>query len=176
MSAKHNMETLGAHPKYQKVRLVRVRRSAKHTWRCPSVACAGTACSISFHHYLIEEGIEHLQNRGCGIRAYAAACEGIVASRLVLYSGKSSQIRDLNSGTFGFVELALDKSTGQQVAVKFIERGDKVLSVLLFGHGLFCCGLEPPGTLSCTCAGCVPIAIVSANTLVSCSQRSSRKA
>ncbi|EIE22391.1 sulfur stress regulator [Coccomyxa subellipsoidea C-169] len=53
MSAKHNMETLGAHPKYQK-------------------------------------------------------------------------IRDLNSGTFGFVELALDKTTGQQVAVKFIERGDKV--------------------------------------------------
>ena len=38
------------------------------------------------------------------------------------------QIRDLNSGTFGFVELALDKTTGQQVAVKFIERGDKVLS------------------------------------------------
>ena len=37
------------------------------------------------------------------------------------------QIRDLNSGTFGFVELALDKTTGQQVAIKFIERGDKVL-------------------------------------------------
>ena len=36
------------------------------------------------------------------------------------------QIRDLNSGTFGFVELALDKVTGQQVAIKFIERGDKV--------------------------------------------------
>ena len=36
------------------------------------------------------------------------------------------QIRDLNSGTFGFVELALDKTTGQQVAIKFIERGDKV--------------------------------------------------
>ena len=36
------------------------------------------------------------------------------------------QIRDLNAGTFGFVELALDKSTGQQVAIKFIERGDKV--------------------------------------------------
>jgi serine/threonine protein kinase len=33
----------------------------------------------------------------------------------------------LNSGTFGFVELALDKKTGQQVAVKFIERGEKVL-------------------------------------------------
>ena len=37
-----------------------------------------------------------------------------------------AQIRDLNSGTFGFVELALDKTTGQQVAIKFIERGDKV--------------------------------------------------
>ena len=37
-----------------------------------------------------------------------------------------SQIRDLNSGTFGFVQLALDKTTGRQVAIKFIERGDKV--------------------------------------------------
>ncbi len=99
-----------------------------------------------------------------------------MSSRLVLYFGKSLQIRDLNSGTFGFVELALDKSTGQQVAVKFIERGDKVLSVLLFGHGLFFCGLGPPRTLTCTCGGCVPIAIVSANTLFSCSQSSSRKA
>jgi serine/threonine protein kinase len=35
-------------------------------------------------------------------------------------------VRDLNSGTFGFVELAMDKTTGQQVAIKFIERGDKV--------------------------------------------------
>lgn len=35
------------------------------------------------------------------------------------------QIKDLNSGTFGFVELALDKLTGQQVAIKFIERGEK---------------------------------------------------
>lgn len=36
------------------------------------------------------------------------------------------QIRALNSGTFGFVELCADRATGQQVAVKFIERGDKV--------------------------------------------------
>ena len=43
------------------------------------------------------------------------------------------QIRDLNSGTFGFVELALDKVTGQQVAIKFIERGDKV-HLLLCNH------------------------------------------
>ncbi len=38
----------------------------------------------------------------------------------------SVQIRDINSGTFGFVELALDKTTGQQVAIKFIDRGEKV--------------------------------------------------
>lgn len=36
------------------------------------------------------------------------------------------QVKDLNSGTFGFVQLALDQTTGRQVAIKFIERGDKV--------------------------------------------------
>ena len=36
------------------------------------------------------------------------------------------QVKSLNSGTFGFVELALDKLTGQQLAIKFIERGEKV--------------------------------------------------
>ncbi len=38
----------------------------------------------------------------------------------------SMQIKDLNSGTFGFVQLALDRTTGRNVAIKFIERGDKV--------------------------------------------------
>jgi hypothetical protein len=37
-----------------------------------------------------------------------------------------SQIRDLNSGTFGFVQLCKDRTTGELVAIKFIERGDKV--------------------------------------------------
>ncbi len=36
------------------------------------------------------------------------------------------QLKDLNRGTFGFVQLALDTQTGQWVAIKFIERGDKV--------------------------------------------------
>ncbi|CAD7697206.1 unnamed protein product [Ostreobium quekettii] len=38
------------------------------------------------------------------------------------------KIRDLNQGTFGFVQLAWDTKTTphQQVAVKFMERGDKV--------------------------------------------------
>lgn len=31
-----------------------------------------------------------------------------------------TQVRNLNSGTFGFVVLALDKTTGRQVAIKFI--------------------------------------------------------
>lgn len=39
------------------------------------------------------------------------------------------QIKDLNSGTFGFVQLALDRTTGRNVAIKFIERGDKVGSL-----------------------------------------------
>lgn len=38
----------------------------------------------------------------------------------------SSQIKDLNSGTFGFVVLARDKQTGEIWAIKFIERGEKV--------------------------------------------------
>jgi hypothetical protein len=36
------------------------------------------------------------------------------------------QVKDLNSGTFGFVQLARDRSTGELVAIKFIERGEKV--------------------------------------------------
>ena len=37
-----------------------------------------------------------------------------------------AQIRDLNSGSFGFVQLAKDKVTGKKVAIKFIDRGDRV--------------------------------------------------
>lgn len=35
-------------------------------------------------------------------------------------------MKDLNSGTFGFVQLCKDKTTGELLAIKFIERGDKV--------------------------------------------------
>ena len=38
----------------------------------------------------------------------------------------SVQVADLNRGAFGFVQLAKDVTTGEQVAIKFIERGDKV--------------------------------------------------
>lgn len=36
------------------------------------------------------------------------------------------KIKDLNSGTFGFVQLCKDKRTGEVLAIKFIERGEKV--------------------------------------------------
>ena len=36
------------------------------------------------------------------------------------------QVKDLNAGTFGFVQLARDIRTQEEVAVKFIERGDAV--------------------------------------------------
>lgn len=42
------------------------------------------------------------------------------------------QVADLNRGAFGFVQLAKDLTTGEQVAIKFIERGDKVTRLLPF--------------------------------------------
>ena len=36
------------------------------------------------------------------------------------------QIKDLARGAFGFVVLALDRHTGENVALKFIERGPQV--------------------------------------------------
>jgi len=35
-------------------------------------------------------------------------------------------IQYLNSGTFGFVQLCKDKRTGEQVAIKFMQRGDRI--------------------------------------------------
>jgi hypothetical protein len=52
-----------------------------------------------------------------------ASCR--VSKLLTLYD-VCMQVRDLNSGTFGFVQLARDKQTGELIACKFIERGDKV--------------------------------------------------
>lgn len=39
------------------------------------------------------------------------------------------QIRDIGSGNFGVAKLMRDKQTGELVAVKFIERGEKVGSL-----------------------------------------------
>lgn len=39
---------------------------------------------------------------------------------------QKKQIKDIGSGNFGVAKLMRDKATGELVAVKFIERGDKV--------------------------------------------------
>ena len=127
MSAKNNMETLGAHPKYQKV---------PHTSRTLAGRSCGleVPCILAMPRSLDHRGWPGLDlveawglrwGLGGSVVAAVALCKvQNISEHLPWYL----QIRDLNSGTFGFVELALDKSTGQQVAVKFIERGDKVLS------------------------------------------------
>lgn len=48
---------------------------------------------------------------------------------------KYKKICDLNRGTYGFVQLAQDVQTNELVAVKFIERGEKV-SMCIFGTAL----------------------------------------
>lgn len=39
------------------------------------------------------------------------------------------QVKDLNSGAFGFVVLARDKKTSEQVAIKFLAKGPKITKV-----------------------------------------------
>lgn len=56
------------------------------------------------------------------------------------------QLRDLNRGTFGFVQLALDTKTGLRVAIKFIERGDKVIKKPRTCSGIV--GSLPSGVVS----------------------------
>jgi serine/threonine protein kinase len=47
------------------------------------------------------------------------------------------QIRDLNSGAFGFVVLAKDKETNEQVAIKFLAKGPKITKVFLSSEPWF---------------------------------------
>lgn len=37
-----------------------------------------------------------------------------------------TKIADLNRGSYGFVQLARDNATGEEVAIKFIQRGEKL--------------------------------------------------
>ena len=37
-----------------------------------------------------------------------------------------AQLKDINRGAFGVVVLAEERTTGEQVAIKFIKRGPKV--------------------------------------------------
>lgn len=39
---------------------------------------------------------------------------------------KYKKVQDLSSGSFGFVQLCKHLQTGELVAIKFLERGDRV--------------------------------------------------
>jgi serine/threonine-protein kinase SRK2 len=41
-------------------------------------------------------------------------------------NAKFEMIKDIGSGNFGVAKLMKDRLTGELVAVKFIERGDKI--------------------------------------------------
>lgn len=41
-------------------------------------------------------------------------------------NNRYEKIKDLSQGSFGFVQCAMDRGTGENVAIKFIERGDRV--------------------------------------------------
>ena len=41
------------------------------------------------------------------------------------------QVKDINSGSFGFVQLSQDRCSGEYYAIKHIERGPKVKCVAL---------------------------------------------
>ena len=62
------------------------------------------------------------------------------------------QIRDIGSGNFGVAKLMRDKQTGELVAVKFIERGEKVGSLPRCSAPRKCIQL----TLTCSLARCSP--------------------
>jgi hypothetical protein len=45
---------------------------------------------------------------------------------IIFHLSRGPQVRDIGSGNFGVAKLMKEKQSGQQVAVKFIERGEKV--------------------------------------------------
>lgn len=71
----------------------------------------------------------HPRYEKAGVHCYAgnrhdgAAGDALCAAS---YPPLYLQIKDLNRGTFGFVQLCKDKQTGERVAIKFIQRGERV--------------------------------------------------
>jgi len=52
---------------------------------------------------------------------------GVLAQRHALQGqSKYRRIRDINSGSYGQVQLAVDSTTNEQVAIKLMERGSKI--------------------------------------------------
>lgn len=112
-------ETLGNHPKYTKVGNA-YSFLEEGLVAAPTSLSSCVSCPARSLHQMLRLVYPHLYLVGYVL---VSDCAWSIVTRKGL---PLLQIRDLNSGTFGFVELAYDKVTGQQVAVKFIERGDKV--------------------------------------------------
>lgn len=91
----------------------------------------------------------------CALRERLRAVAGQKARALLDLSVLSltcswCQIRDIGSGNFGVAKLMRDKQTSELVAVKFIERGEKVGPV---------CHLHMPGrALVASCCWCRSVA------------------
>lgn len=73
-----------------------------------------------------------LTQTNCQEGAFAEVRQGCAQKRCSFHLGLFDvQIRDLDKGTFGFVQLAVDLTTGEQVAIKFIERSQEVRPPIL---------------------------------------------
>lgn len=60
---------------------------------------------------------------------------------------KFEMIKDIGSGNFGVAKLMKDRQTGELVAVKFIERGDKIDKWVPRHSLCLCDNLNCTGTL-----------------------------
>eukprot|EP00887_Chlorella_sp_A99_P001753 scaffold19.g1753.t1 len=86
------------------------------------------------------------QNTPANCGAITAAMEALPADSTNIYvlgnaarqallavqrAHEHQKVRTLNSGAHGFVQLCKDRATGAEVAIKFIERGDKINEYVL---------------------------------------------
>ena len=56
----------------------------------------------------------------------ASAAKPTQAPKMDMNNTKFEMIKDIGSGNFGVAKLMKDRFTGELVAVKFIERGEKI--------------------------------------------------
>lgn len=70
---------------------------------------------------------------GSAVALHAAAAAARRSSPALPIHSAASQIRDIGSGNFGVAKLCRARDTGELVAVKYIERGEKVGTGAWFG-------------------------------------------
>ena len=139
-----NTEPLLGHPKYMKV-FIPCFESLNITDIClPSCHLLLSTIEVSVrHHHQRILPLAVILYRYVARTRWRSTCTGIQHITI-----RPSQVADLNRGAFGFVQLAKDVTTGEQVAIKFIERGDKV------EHRPAACvlpGYQARGSTMCLC-------------------------